>query len=195
MTGYDSYSKDVNNNLDLIMQISNNVIRCTKCKLCHTRKNAVPGEGSASARVVFVGEAPGRFEDAQGKPFVGPAGKVLEAALLNANISSSQVFITNIVKCRPPGNRRPKRDEIIMCKDYLNRQISVINPKIVCVLGATAYLSLLGGKEITLNRGKLLNINGRDYFLTIHPAATLYRRSLLHVLEEDLLKLSKLIIE
>jgi uracil-DNA glycosylase len=181
------------NNLDLIMQISDDVISCTNCELCHTRKNAVPGEGSASARVVFVGEAPGRFEDVQGKPFVGPAGKILEAALLNAKISRSQVFITNIVKCRPPGNRRPKRDEIIMCNDYLNKQISVINPKIVCILGATAYSSLLGGKEITLNRGKLLNINGRDYFLTIHPAATLYRRSLLRVLEEDLLRLSKLI--
>lgn len=184
-----------NNNLDSIMEISDDVIRCTNCELCRTRKNAVPGEGSASARVMFVGEAPGRFEDVQGKPFVGPAGKILEAALLNANISRSQVFITNIVKCRPPGNRRPKRDEIIKCTEYLNKQISVINPKIICILGATAYSSLLGGKEITLNRGKLQSINGRNYFLTIHPAATLYRRSLFRVLEEDLLKLSKLIIE
>lgn len=177
------------------MQISEEVIRCTNCELCRTRKNAVPGEGSASARIMFVGEAPGRFEDVQGKPFVGPAGKILEAALLKANISRSQIFITNIVKCRPPGNRRPKRNEISKCNDYLNKQISVINPKIVCILGATAYSSLLGGKEITLNRGKMLNINGRNYFLTIHPAATLYRRSLLRVLERDLLKMSKLIIE
>jgi uracil-DNA glycosylase len=184
-----------NNNLDLIMQISGDVIHCKNCELCHTRKNAVPGEGSASARIIFVGEAPGKSEDIQGKPFVGRAGKILEAALLNANISRSQVFITNIVKCRPPGNRRPKRYEIITCNDYLNKQISIINPKIVCILGATAYSSLLGGKEITLNRGKLLNFNGRDYFLTIHPAATLYRRSLLRVLEEDLSKLSKLIVE
>lgn len=181
------------NNLDLIMQISDDVMRCTNCELCNSRKNAVPGEGSSSAKVVFIGEAPGRFEDVQGKPFVGAAGKILEAALVKANISRSQVFITNIVKCRPPGNRRPKRDEIIMCNDYLDKQISVINPKIVCILGATAYSSLLGGKEITLNRGKLLNINGRDYFLTIHPAAILYRRKLLHVLEEDMLKLSRLI--
>ena len=184
-----------NSNLDLIMQISNEVIRCTSCELCHTRRNAVPGEGSASARIMFVGEAPGRFEDVQGKAFVGPAGKILEAALINANIYRSQVFITNIVKCRPPGNRRPKRDEIIKCNDYLNKQISVINPKIVCILGATAYSSLLGGKAITVNRGKLLNINGRNYFLTIHPAAILYRRSLLRVLEVDLSKLSRLIIE
>jgi uracil-DNA glycosylase family 4 len=182
-----------NNNLDLIMKITDDVIHCTNCELCHSRKNAVPGEGSSSAKVMFVGEAPGRFEDVQGKPFVGAAGKILEAALVNANIFRSQVFITNIVKCRPPGNRRPKRDEIIMCNDYLDKQISVINPKIVCILGATAYSSILGGKEITLNRGKLLNINGRDYFLTIHPAAILYRRKLLQVLEEDMLKLSKLI--
>ena len=91
---------------------------------------------------MFIGEAPGRFEDVQGKPFVGAAGK-METALVNANISRSQVFITNIVKCRPPGNRRPKRDEIIMCNDYLDKQISVINPKIVCILGATAYSSFL----------------------------------------------------
>lgn len=176
------------------MQISDEVIHCTKCQLCKTRKNAVPGEGSSSAKIMFVGEAPGRFEDLLGKPFVGKAGMILEAALSNANISRSQVFITNIVKCRPPGNRRPKSDEIAKCRDYLNKQISMINPIIICILGATAYSSLLGGKEITSNRGKLLSINGRNYFLTIHPAATLYRRSLLQVLEKDLLKLSKLII-
>jgi uracil-DNA glycosylase family 4 len=176
------------------VQISDEVIHCTKCQLCKTRKNAVPGEGSSSAKIMFVGEAPGRFEDLRGKPFVGKAGMILEAALSNANISRSQVFITNIVKCRPPGNRRPKSDEIAKCRDYLNKQISMINPIIICILGATAYSSLLGGKEITSNRGKLLCINGRNYFLTIHPAATLYRRSLLQVLEKDLLKLSKLTI-
>lgn len=178
----------------MVVQISDEVIHCTKCQLCKTRKNAVPGEGSSSAKIMFVGEAPGRFEDLQGKPFVGKAGMILEAALSNANISRSQVFITNIVKCRPPGNRRPKSDEIAKCRDYLNKQISMINPIIICILGATAYSSLLGGKEITSNRGKLLSINGRNYFLTIHPAATLYRRSLLQVLEKDLLKLSKLTI-
>lgn len=178
----------------MVVQISDEVIHCTKCQLCKTRKNAVPGEGSSSAKIMFVGEAPGRFEDLRGKPFVGKAGMILEAALSNANISRSQVFITNIVKCRPPGNRRPKSDEIAKCRDYLNKQISMINPIIICILGATAYSSLLGGKEITSNRGKLLSINGRNYFLTIHPAATLYRRSLLQVLEKDLLKLSKLTI-
>lgn len=184
-----------NGNSNLIMQISDEVVRCTSCELCHTRKKAVPGEGSASASVMFVGEAPGRFEDVEGKPFVGPAGKILEAALSNTGISRSQAFMTNIVKCRPPGNRKPKRSEIIRCNDYLNRQISIINPKVVCILGATAYSSILGGKEITLNRGQLANFNERNYFLTIHPAAVLYRRSLLRVLEEDLLKLSKMIIE
>jgi uracil-DNA glycosylase len=184
-----------NGNSNLIMQISDEVVRCTSCELCHTRKNAVPGEGPASARVMFVGEAPGRFEDIKGKPFVGPAGKILEAALSNTSISRSQAFMTNIVKCRPPGNRRPKLSEIIRCNDYLNKQISIIDPKVVCILGATAYSSILGGKEITLNRGQLLSFNERKYFLTIHPAAVLHRRSLLRVLEEDLLKLSKLIVE
>jgi uracil-DNA glycosylase len=181
--------------MDSLKQVAKEVIHCADCELCQTRKNAVPGEGSATAKLMFIGEAPGRFEDVQGKPFVGAAGKILEAALIKANISRSQVFITNVVKCRPPGNRRPKRDEILTCRAYLNRQISVINPKITCILGATAYSSLLGGKAITVNRGKILNTDGRDYFLTIHPAATLYKRSLLRILEDDLLELSRLVLK
>lgn len=181
-------------NTNLIRRLSERIIHCKNCELCLTRKNAVPGEGPANATIMFIGEAPGRFEDAQGKPFVGKAGKILESALIKANLSRSEVFITNIVKCRPAKNRRPKSKEIRACNDYLNKQISAINPKIICILGATAYSSLLGGKAITANRGKLIKVHGRNYFLTVHPAAVLYRRSLLQVLERDLLKVSRLVL-
>jgi uracil-DNA glycosylase len=180
--------------MDSLERIATEVFQCTNCRLCQTRKNAVPGEGSPITELMFIGEAPGRFEDRQGKPFVGSAGKILESALMKVNISRSQVFITNVVKCRPPRNRKPKRDEIKACREYLNRQISLINPKIICILGSTAYSSLLGRKATSANRGKILNFGGRRYFFTIHPAAILYKRSLLRALEEDMLELSRLIL-
>jgi uracil-DNA glycosylase len=180
--------------MDSIEQVATEVFQCTNCKLCQERKNAVPGEGSPVTELMFIGEAPGRFEDSQGKPFVGSAGKILESALMKVNIPRSQIFITNVVKCRPPGNRRPKHDEIEACREYLNRQITLINPKIICILGSTAYSSLLGGKATIANRGKILNFGGRRYFFTVHPAAALYKRSLLRALEEDLLELSRLIL-
>jgi uracil-DNA glycosylase len=180
--------------MDSIEQVATEVFQCTNCKLCQERKNAVPGEGSPVTELMFIGEAPGRFEDSQGKPFVGSAGKILESALMKVNIPRSQIFITNVVKCRPPGNRRPKHDEIEACREYLNRQITLINPKIICILGSTAYSSLLGGKATIANRGKILNFGGRRYFFTVHPAAALYKRSLFRALEEDLLELSRLIL-
>ena len=168
------------------MQISDDVIHCTNCELCHTRKNAVPGEGSASAKVIFVGEAPGKSEDIQGKPFVGRAGKILEAALLNAKISRSQVFITNIVKCRPPQNRIPTEDERRVCCKYLDREISIISPSIICILGRTAFQSLIGAGNILGYRAKLIEKDRKLFFITIHPAAIIYNNKLRWALEKDM---------
>ena len=140
---------------------------------------------------MFIGEAPGKNEDHQGKPFVGAAGKVLDRLLKHAGIDRSEVFITNVVKCRPPFNRVPHDDERNACRPYLNRQISLINPEIICVLGRTAYSSLVGGKTITSNRGKFIKKDGRKYFLTIHPAAAIYNSNLLPVLRNDIVKLSE----
>lgn len=176
---------------DSLEKIASEVIGCQLCKLSRSRKNAVPGDGQTSAKVIFIGEAPGKNEDENGKPFVGIAGRILDGALQKVGIERSKVFITNIVKCRPPGNRVPEDDERAACRAYLDRQISLIAPRIICLLGATAYSSILGGKSIIENRGKIIKRSGQKYFITIHPAAAIYNRNLLHVLEDDLSSLSK----
>jgi uracil-DNA glycosylase len=178
------------NHDDSLEKIAAEVRGCPLCKLARTRKNAVPGEGQLSAKILFIGEAPGRSEDEKGRPFVGAAGRVLDNLLKKAGIERSQVFITNIVKCRPPNNRVPKEDELTACRPYLDRQIALIKPKVICILGRTAYSSLLGGSSITANRGKILKRAGQKYFLTFHPAAVIYNKGLLSVLEADLKKLA-----
>lgn len=176
---------------DSLEKIATEVKGCPLCKLSRTRKNAVPGEGQLAAKIMFIGEAPGKTEDEKGRPFIGTAGKLLDNMLKRAGIERSQVFITNVVKCRPPNNRVPEEDEVIACRPYLDRQIALIKPKVICILGRTAYSSLLGGGSITVNRGKIVERAGQKYFLTIHPAAAIYNRSLISVLEADLNKLAK----
>ena len=180
----------MNQELETIKQ---NVIKCTKCDLCKTRTNAVPGKGNFQSDVIFVGEAPGRNEDKNGEPFIGVAGKKLSIALDEAGISRDDVYITNIVKCRPPNNRVPNTDERDTCKEYLKQEISIIKPKLICILGNTAFNSILGGSEITKFRGKVVRKDNLLYFLTIHPAATIYNQKLIDVLKNDIVKLFDLI--
>ena len=180
----------MNQELETIKQ---NVIKCTKCDLCKTRTNAVPGNGNSQSDVIFVGEAPGRNEDKNGEPFIGVAGKKLSIALDEAGISRDDVYITNIVKCRPPNNRVPNTDERDTCKEYLKQEISIIKPKLICILGNTAFNSILGGSEITKFRGKVVRKDNLLYFLTIHPAATIYNQKLIDVLKNDIVKLFDLI--
>ena len=175
--------------------IKQNVIKCTKCDLCKTRTNAVPGKGNFQSDVIFVGEAPGRNEDRNGEPFIGVAGKKLSIALDEAGISRDDVYITNIVKCRPPNNRVPKTSERETCQEYLKQEISIIKPEIICILGNTAFNSILGGSEITKFRGKVVRKDNLLYFLTIHPAATIYNQKLIDVLKSDIVKLFELIRE
>src|SRR5919206_3660941 len=176
---------------DSLEKIAADVRGCPLCKLSRSRKNAVPGEGQLSAKIMFIGEAPGRSEDEEGRPFVGAAGRILNNMLKKAGIERSKVFITNVVKCRPPNNRVPEDDERTACRPYLERQISLVSPKIICILGSTAYTSILGGKSITASRGKFIVHEGQTYFLTVHPAAAIYNRSLQVIFDADLLKLSK----
>ncbi|PJC50852.1 MAG: uracil-DNA glycosylase [Nitrosopumilales archaeon CG_4_9_14_0_2_um_filter_34_16] len=175
--------------------IKQNVVECTKCDLCKTRTNSVPGKGNFHSDVIFVGEAPGKNEDEKGEPFIGIAGKKLSIVLEEAGISREEVYITNIVKCRPPKNRVPTATERETCQDYLKQEISIIKPKIICILGNTAFNSLLGGSEIIKFRGKLVRKDNQLYFLTVHPAATIYNQELIKVLRDDIVKLFELITE
>ncbi len=167
------------------------VISCNACPLAKTRTNAVPGLGSLKSEILFIGEAPGRNEDLKGEPFVGTAGKILSEALEYAGLSRNQVYITNVVKCRPPNNRPPNSQEIDSCNTYLAQELHIICPKIICILGNTAFTSLLNGSSIMKNRGKIIKRNGQTYFVTIHPAAAIYNPELRQVLKNDL----KLLVE
>ena len=176
-------------------KIRENVIECERCDLCKNRTNAVPGKGNFQSDVIFVGEAPGRNEDQTGEPFVGIAGKRLTLALQNVGITRESIYITNVVKCRPPNNRVPSVVERNTCKEYLQKEISIIKPKIICILGNTAFNSILGGSEITKYRGKTVRKNNQIYFLTVHPAATIYNQELIGVLKLDIIKLFETIKE
>jgi DNA polymerase len=178
-----------------LQKIKQQVTECTKCELSKTRNNSVPGKGNFKADVIFVGEAPGKNEDMKGEPFIGIAGKKLSIALESAGITRDEVYITNIVKCRPPKNRVPTTTERDTCQNYLEKEIEIIKPKIICVLGNTAFNSLLNGKEIIKFRGKIVRKNNQLYFLTVHPAATIYNQKLISVLKKDMKKLFKLIKE
>ena len=178
-----------------IQKIKLQVTKCTKCELSETRNNSVPGKGNYKADVIFVGEAPGKNEDMNGEPFIGIAGKKLTMALESAGVTREEVYITNIVKCRPPKNRVPTTDERNTCQNYLEKEIEIIKPKIICILGNTAFNSLLNGKEIIKFRGKVVRKNNQMYFLTIHPAATIYNQKLINVLKKDMKKLFKVIEE
>jgi len=182
----------MNSEVEVIRQ---QVVKCTKCELSKTRINSVPGKGNFQSDVVFVGEAPGRNEDKKGEPFVGIAGQRLSSALESAGVSRESIYITNIVKCRPPNNRVPTISERDTCHEYLQKEIAIIKPKIICILGNTAFNSILGGSEITKYRGKIVKKDKQYYFLTVHPAATIYNQELITILKEDIIKLFDLIRE
>ncbi len=139
-------------------------------------QNLVKGEGNPDSPVVFVGEAPGVEEDIQRRPFVGTAGKILNSALASAGWKRNEVFITNVVKCRPPKNRPPRKDEIQLFLPYLNKELEIIQPKATCLLGATATRALTG-KRLAEVCGNMIEIGGRKYFSTYHPAAVIYNKS------------------
>ena len=174
--------------------IKKEVIQCVQCGLSITRKNAVPGSGSINRKIILIGEAPGKNEDETGSPFVGSAGKILDQALIDARIERKEIYITNVVKCRPPNNRVPTDEEIRICTNqYLKKEIDIISPKIICILGATALKSLLGLKSMTPYRGKIVKRPPLKYFITYHPAATIYNNKLKQIFFEDIQKLAKIV--
>lgn len=173
--------------------IADEVAVCTKCPLHLSRTHAVPGEGPAHASVMLVGEGPGHNEDQQGRPFVGAAGRNLESLLSSANMTRDSIFITNIVKCRPPENLRPSVSEAETCHPYLRRQIDAVGPKIVVLMGDTALKQFFPTSSLGEAHGRALSRGGRTFFPTYHPAAMIYNRSLKAVLEKDFEKLGELL--
>ncbi len=191
--GIDSYvfDKDRGPNLSQLQKI---IKGCTKCGLARTRKNVVPGEGDPNARLVFVGEAPGEDEDIQGRPFVGRAGKLLDQLIERIGLRRGDVYICNVLKCRPPNNRDPEPDEVAACKDYLATQLSLIKPKVICTLGRHAYNTLFGVDEkITRIRGKLTLYNGTKLLPTFHPSYLLRNQTKMNEAWEDMEKLKALL--
>jgi uracil-DNA glycosylase family 4 len=157
--------------LDAIAQL---VASCTKCRLCERRRHTVPGEGPADARLVVVGEGPGRVEDETGRPFVGPAGELLTKILGAIDLPRERVFICNVVKCRPPENRLPQFDEIAACVPYLFRQIDLVKPKVILAMGGTAAQTLLNTKQsLGALRNQVHRFRGIPVIVTYHPAALL----------------------
>ncbi len=159
---------------DSFEELENEIKDCSKCKLCNNRTNIVFGTGNKSADLMFIGEGPGADEDIQGIPFVGKAGKLMNQAFHGIGIERDDVYIANIVKCRPPMNRNPEQDEITACLNYLRNQVMLVKPKIVVLLGNVALKTILGKEySITASRGKWIEKKGIRYMPTFHPAALL----------------------
>ena len=155
-------------------ELENSIVGCNKCKLCSNRNNIVFGCGNKNADLMLIGEGPGADEDIQGIPFVGKAGKLMNAAFDALGINRDDVYIANVVKCRPPNNRNPEKDEEMACLDYLRNQVILIKPKIIVLLGSVALKAILGNEySITSSRGKWIEKKGILYMPTFHPAALL----------------------
>ena len=159
---------------DSFEELENEIKDCSKCKLCNNRTKIVFGTGNKSADLMFIGEGPGADEDIQGIPFVGKAGKLMNQAFHGIGIERDDVYIANIVKCRPPANRNPEDDEANACLDYLRNQVMLVKPKIIVLLGSVALKNILGKEYgITASRGKWVEKKGIMYMPTWHPAALL----------------------
>jgi uracil-DNA glycosylase len=159
---------------------------CVQCPLHASRTKAVPGEGSPSARVMLIGEAPGRDEDQRGQPFVGAAGRFLDQMLAGSGVDRSDLFITNTVKCRPENNRTPRKREVDTCTSlYLFEQIELINPALIMLLGSVATKKLLGVNSVNEVRGRVIEHNNRKYLAGYHPAASFYRDDMAENIRQD----------
>ena len=169
------------------------VHECTRCTLSGKRTNAVPGEGSLDAEIMFVGEAPGFYEDRDGRPFVGRAGQLLDELLASIGLKREEVYITNLLKCRPPNNRDPLPGEIEACRPYLDRQIEMIAPKVLVMLGRYSFLRFFPGESIGKERGKPRKWNGIVAYPVYHPAAALRNSGLRAILEDDFRNLQTLL--
>jgi len=176
-----------------LKEIAGEIRTCNKCILSQSRKKSVPGDGPADAEIMFIGEGPGFHENEQGLPFVGQAGKFLEELLESAGLSRKGVFITNVVKCRPPGNRDPQEDELKACEPYLDRQIAVIDPLVIVTLGRFSMARYFKNARISRIHGQAAWNQGKYIIPMYHPAAALHQRSLKPIIEKDFSKLPEMV--
>ena len=166
-------------------ELTKRIQECTDCPLSRTRTNAVPGDGPASADIMMIGEGPGFHEDRQGLPFVGPAGRFLDHLINSSGMRREDVFITNVVKCRPPNNRDPMPGEIQACRKHLDEQIELIDPKVIVTLGRFSMARFIPGQTIGRVRAQARRVEGRTVYPMYHPAAALHNGSLRSVIEDD----------
>ncbi len=178
---------------ETLAQVAKEVAVCEKCALYHSRKKAVPGEGPANAEIMFIGEGPGFYENEQGRPFVGAAGKFLDELLAQAGLKREEVWIGNVVKCRPPGNRDPLPEEVATCNQYLERQIKAIDPRIIITLGRHSMTKFMPGAKISSVHGQMRRVGDRCVIAMFHPAAALHQASFKPAILADFAKLPQLL--
>lgn len=178
----------------MLDELAREIAQCARCALATTRTLTVPGEGPLNPRVMFIGEGPGEQEDRSGRPFVGAAGQLLTRLLREADLERGDVYITNLVKCRPPGNRVPAPEEMAACRPYLDAQIALLNPRFICLLGRPATQALLE-PTATISRvhGVPRERDGIVYIPLYHPAAALHQASLADTLVADMRRLGQLL--
>ncbi|HZU67477.1 MAG TPA: uracil-DNA glycosylase [Ktedonobacteraceae bacterium] len=180
---------------EILKEIAAEVSTCANCDLCKARTRAVPGEGNPHAKIMFIGEGPGYQEDKQGRPFVGPAGQFLDELLKSIDLKRQDVFITNVVKCRPPENRDPHPQEIEACSDYLTRQIAAIKPQVIVTLGRHSMARFFGSEKISAIHGRARKVDGQLVIAMYHPAAGLHQASLKDTIRADFKKIPTIIAE
>ena len=178
-----------------LRELYEEIALCQQCEIAKYRTKVVPGEGGEDADILFIGEAPGWHEDQQGRPFVGPAGLYLDELLASINLKREQVYIANVIKCRPQGNRDPLPIEIRNCRKWLERQIELIRPQMIVTLGRYSMAMFFPGKSISKIHGTAQKRDNVIYYAMYHPAAALHQQSLRRAIEEDMLKIPSLLDE
>jgi len=181
--------------MSALSELYEEIALCQQCEIAKYRTKVVPGEGAEDATIMFIGEAPGWHEDQQGRPFVGPAGLYLDELLASINLKREQVYIANVIKCRPSGNRDPLPAEIHNCRKWLDRQIELIHPKLVVTLGRYSMAMFFPGRSISKIHGTAQKRDNVIYYAMYHPAAALHQQSLRQMIEADMLKIPSLLAE
>jgi uracil-DNA glycosylase len=181
--------------MSALTELYEQIKACHKCEISRERTNAVPGEGPENAEIMFIGEAPGWNEDKQGRPFCGQAGQFLDKLLTSINLDRKKVYITNVIKTRPPDNRDPAPMEIQNCAPWLDKQLEIIKPKMIVTLGRYSMAKFFPGKSISKIHGTAEKKDGIIYFAMYHPAAALHQGNLRQVIEEDIKKIPKILAE